>query len=149
MTEPKWDSHGWPAVTQDQDGHWYGVAEDYLPTVGDTWKGPQLWLRRDQGQYICTTTASCPWTPGVLRRPPPIDPLQAAEEACARAGYPGLPPADVIDTLHTRLSTDRLLDALYGRDIRISFSRHTGVRINGGRGFATLYDALADAVGLS
>ena len=67
--KPSWDSHQWPQIVQDSSGNWFGVREGWTMRIAPSYKGDELWLLREDGEFL--SHGGCPqgWRASLEQRP--------------------------------------------------------------------------------
>lgn len=67
--KPSWDSHQWPQIVQDSSGNWFGVRDGWTMRVAPTYKGDELWLLREDGEFLSRGECSHGWRTSLEKRP--------------------------------------------------------------------------------
>lgn len=67
--KPSWDSHQWPQIVQDSSGNWFGVRDGWTMRVAPTYKGDELWLLREDGEFLSHGECSQGWRTSLEQRP--------------------------------------------------------------------------------
>tara|TARA_Y100000588_G_scaffold127589_1_gene139813 strand:+ start:1148 stop:1393 length:246 start_codon:yes stop_codon:yes gene_type:complete len=50
--KPKWDEHNYAAICLTGDGDWFGLHEAKKPAYSHEWKGQEVTIAKDQGDFI-------------------------------------------------------------------------------------------------
>lgn len=69
MAKPEWGSHDWPQIVQDSNGNWYGVTDRWVMAVTPHFKGDELNLLREDGEFLSTDQPNPDWRSSLERRP--------------------------------------------------------------------------------
>ena len=67
--KPSWDSHQWPQIVQDSSGNWFGVREGWTMRIAPSYKGDELWLLREDGEFLSHGECSQGWRTSLEQRP--------------------------------------------------------------------------------
>ena len=67
--KPSWGSHTWPQIVQDSSGNWYGVREDWTMSIVANFKGDELNLLREDGEFLQRGSPSPNWRTSLEQRP--------------------------------------------------------------------------------
>lgn len=67
--KPAWDSHSWPQIVQDSAGNWFGVHENWTMSIVAGFKGDELSLLREDGEFLQFDDPSPNWRTSLERRP--------------------------------------------------------------------------------
>lgn len=67
--KPSWDSHQWPQIVQDSSGNWFGVREGWTMRIAPSYKGDELWLLREDGEFLSHGERSQGWRTSLEQRP--------------------------------------------------------------------------------
>ncbi|MGN8004140.1 hypothetical protein ACTJKQ_13210 [Acidovorax sp. 22279] len=94
--KPSWDSHTWPQIVQDSSGNWFGVREGWTMSMVGTFKGDELNLLREDGEFLQRGTPSPNWRTSLEQRPAaslaqdyaPLTIAEARDLTCMLAGAP-------------------------------------------------------------
>lgn len=94
--KPSWDSHTWPQIVQDSSGNWFGVREGWTMSMVGTFKGDELNLLREDGEFLQRGTPSTNWRTSLEQRPAasqaqdyaPLTLAEARDLTCMLAGAP-------------------------------------------------------------
>ena len=69
ISKPSWDSHQWPQIVQDSSGNWFGVREGWTMRIVPSYKGDELWLLREDGEFLSHGECSQGWRTSLEQRP--------------------------------------------------------------------------------
>ncbi len=69
LEKPSWDSHNWPQIVQSAGGHWFGVKAGWEMSVHNDWKGDELCLLSDDGEFLKYGNPSANWRQSLEQRP--------------------------------------------------------------------------------
>lgn len=50
--KPDWDDHDYPAICLGGNSNWYGLHEPIKPYYSEQWKGKEVTLLREQGDFL-------------------------------------------------------------------------------------------------
>lgn len=50
--KPSWSDHDFPAICLSGNGAWFGLYEAIKPYYHDEWKGREVTIRNDQGEFL-------------------------------------------------------------------------------------------------
>lgn len=67
-SKPDWDSHAWPQIVQDSAGNWYGVRAGWTMCIASYFKGEELNLLREDGEFLKRGEPSPNWRNSLERR---------------------------------------------------------------------------------
>lgn len=86
--KPSWSSHAWPQIVQDSSGNWYGVRDGWTMSIVRQFKGDELNLLREDGEFLQRGTPSQNWRTSLEKRPSAA-PVQAVADGASELNWIG------------------------------------------------------------
>ena len=102
--KPSWDSHQWPQIVQDSSGNWFGVREGWTMRIAPSYKGDELWLLREDGEFLSHGECSQGWRTSLEKRPTskPASVVLPEPDAWAAVYFSGKQAGKIYTTCDTK-----------------------------------------------